>query len=53
MILAELVGNAIISHHSSRGLQDFFTPEGEAKSDYLERVVKKEIKEYDTIKQRF
>ncbi|WP_258379350.1 CRISPR-associated endonuclease Cas3'' [Enterococcus plantarum] len=34
-ILAELVGNAIISHHSSRGLQDFFPPEGEATSDYL------------------
>ncbi|WP_317914421.1 CRISPR-associated helicase Cas3' [Carnobacterium maltaromaticum] len=53
LIFAELVGNAIISHHSSRGLQDFITPVGEAKSDYLERVVKKEIEEYDTIKKRF
>jgi CRISPR-associated endonuclease/helicase Cas3 len=53
LILAELVGNAIISHHSSRGLQDFFSPEGEAKSDYLVRVAEKEIDEYDQIKKRF
>ncbi|MGY3779480.1 CRISPR-associated helicase/endonuclease Cas3 [Isobaculum melis] len=53
LILAELVGNAIISHHSSRGLQDFFVPEGEAKSDYLDRVQEKEVEEYDIIKNRF
>jgi CRISPR-associated endonuclease/helicase Cas3 len=53
LILAELVGNAIISHHSSRGLQDFFSPEGEAKSDYLVRVAEKEIEEYDQIRKRF
>ncbi|OJG92130.1 CRISPR-associated helicase cas3 [Enterococcus silesiacus] len=52
-ILAELVGNAIISHHSSRGLQDFFTPEGEATSDYLRRVDEIEVVEYELIKGRF
>lgn len=52
LILAELVGNAIISHHSSRGLQDFFSLK-EAKSDYLARVVEKEIKDFGQIKQRF
>ncbi|MFC0232694.1 CRISPR-associated helicase Cas3' [Vagococcus entomophilus] len=53
LILAELIGNAIISHHSSQGLQDFITPVGEAKSVYLNRVEKKEIEEYDEIKKRF
>ncbi|MBP2100602.1 CRISPR-associated helicase/endonuclease Cas3 [Enterococcus rivorum] len=53
LILAELVGNAIISHHSSRGLQDFFTPEGEAKSDYLRRVEEIDILEYEAIQKRF
>ncbi len=53
MILAEVVGDAIISHHSSQGLQDFLPPEGEAKSDYLERVALKEIEEYDAIKRHF
>ncbi|EOH96447.1 CRISPR-associated helicase cas3 [Enterococcus moraviensis ATCC BAA-383] len=52
-ILAELVGNAIISHHSSRGLQDFFTPEGEANSDYLRRVDEIEVVDYEQIKSRF
>lgn len=52
-ILAELVGNAIISHHSSRGLQDFFTPEGEASSDYLRRVSEIEVVDYELIKTRF
>ncbi|WP_207695819.1 CRISPR-associated helicase cas3 [Enterococcus sp. DIV0212c] len=52
-ILAELVGNAIISHHSSRGLQDFFTPEGEATSDYLRRVAEIEVVDYEQIKTRF
>lgn len=53
LILAELVGNAIISHHSSRGLQDFFTLEDEAKSDYLRRVEEIEVLEYEIIKNRF
>ncbi|MEI5993516.1 CRISPR-associated helicase/endonuclease Cas3 [Candidatus Enterococcus mansonii] len=52
-IFAELVGNAIISHHSSRGLQDFFTPEGEATSDYLRRVAEIEVVDYEQIKLRF
>ncbi|MGM0218582.1 CRISPR-associated helicase Cas3' [Enterococcus sp. AZ126] len=52
-ILAELVGNAIISHHSSRGLQDFFTAEGEATSDYLRRVDEIEVVDYEQIKSRF
>ena len=52
-ILAELVGNAIISHHSSRGLQDFFTAEGEATSDYLRRVAEIEVVDYEQIKSRF
>ncbi|WP_348921752.1 CRISPR-associated helicase Cas3' [Enterococcus rotai] len=52
-ILAELVGNAIISHHSSRGLQDFFPPEGEATSDYLRRVDEIEVVDYEQIKRRF
>ncbi|WP_242590142.1 CRISPR-associated endonuclease cas3-hd [Enterococcus sp. DIV0840] len=52
-ILAELVGNAIISHHSSRGLQDFLTPEGEATSDYLRRVAEIDVVDYERIKTRF
>lgn len=52
-MLAELVGNGIISHHSSRGLQDFFTPEGEAISDYLRRVDDIEVVDYEQIKTRF
>ncbi|MCA5012216.1 MULTISPECIES: CRISPR-associated helicase Cas3' [unclassified Enterococcus] len=51
-ILAELIGNAIISHHSSNGLQDFYKPE-EMRSVYLERVIDKDITEYEQMKARF
>lgn len=42
-LIAEIVGNVIISHHS--GLQDFLGPE--LSSDYLRRVGEKELLEYD------
>lgn len=48
-ILAEIVGNAIISHHSY--LQDFITPTLESK--YLYRVRDKEISEFDLSKDCF
>lgn len=50
-ILAEVVGNAIISHHSY--LHDFLNPNLE--SDYLRRVQKTEfeLKEFDRSKQCF
>lgn len=49
VVLAEIVGNAIISHHSY--LKDFFGPELE--SDYLKRVIEKELEEYEQSKQTF
>lgn len=48
-IVAEVVGNAIISHHSY--LQDFLNPELE--SNYLKRVEDKELKEFTKTKQTF
>ncbi|KZO00171.1 CRISPR-associated helicase/endonuclease Cas3 [Pseudobacillus badius] len=48
-ILAEIVGNAIISHHSY--LQDFLSPALE--SDYLRRVRDKELTEFSQVKQVF
>lgn len=48
-IVAEIVGNAIISHHSY--LQDFLNTELE--SDYLKRVRDKKLVEYETAKQYF
>lgn len=48
-LLAEIVGNAVISHHSY--LHDYLNPE--LSSDYLRRVRDKEVKEYEEIKQRF
>jgi CRISPR-associated endonuclease/helicase Cas3 len=48
-ILAEIVGNAIISHHSY--LQDFLNPELE--SNYLKRVRDKELIEFEGTKQFF
>lgn len=48
-IVAEVVGNAIISHHSY--LHDFFTPELDSK--YLTRVRDKEIPEYDHMVENF
>ncbi|WP_110926330.1 CRISPR-associated helicase Cas3' [Bacillus massiliglaciei] len=49
IILSEIVGNAIISHHSY--LQDFLGPNLE--SNYLRRVENKELKEYEQTKQYF
>lgn len=46
-IIAEIVGNAIISHHSY--LQDFLNPDLE--SNYLNRVRDKELVEFDRTKQ--
>lgn len=48
-ILAEIVGNAIISHHSY--LQDFLNPDLE--SNYLLRVRDKELAEFEWSIQRF
>ena len=48
-IIAEIVGNAIISHHSY--LQDFFNPDLE--SNYLNRVRDKELTEFDMSQQKF
>jgi len=44
-LVAEVVGNAIISHHSY--LHDFLNPE--LKSDYLRRVKEKEAKELENL----
>ncbi|MFC4620181.1 CRISPR-associated helicase Cas3' [Camelliibacillus cellulosilyticus] len=48
-IIAEIIGNVIISHHS--GLQDFLTPDLD--SDYLKRVNEKNIEKFEEIKTRF
>lgn len=48
-IVAEIVGNAVISHHSY--LQDFLNPELE--SSYLKRVQDKELTEFERTKQFF
>lgn len=48
-LLAEIVGNAIISHHSN--LQDYLSPE--IKSDYLRRVHDTDLPEYDLAVERF
>jgi len=48
-IVAEIVGNAIISHHSN--LQDFLNPDLE--SNYLKRVRDKELPEFDSSKETF
>jgi CRISPR-associated endonuclease/helicase Cas3 len=48
-LAAEVVGNAIISHHSY--LQDFLSPDLD--SNYLKRVQDKELTEYSTAKQNF
>lgn len=42
-LLAEIVGNAIISHHSN--LQDYISPTIE--SNFLKRVLEKELAEYE------
>jgi CRISPR-associated endonuclease/helicase Cas3 len=49
VILSEVVGNAIISHHAY--LQDFLNPDLE--SNYLNRVRDKELAEFDMTKQSF
>ncbi|MFZ7101872.1 MAG: CRISPR-associated helicase Cas3' [Peptococcaceae bacterium] len=48
-LLAEIVGNAIISHHAN--LQDYISPAIE--SDYLKRVQDKEFPRYETVTERF
>jgi CRISPR-associated endonuclease/helicase Cas3 len=48
-LAAEIVGNAIISHHSY--LQDFFNPELE--SNYLKRVRDKELTDFEKTKENF
>lgn len=48
-VLAEVVGNAIISHHSY--LQHFLNPE--LKSPYLKRVRQDQLEGYETSKQAF
>ncbi|GJM84062.1 CRISPR-associated helicase/endonuclease Cas3 [Paenibacillus sp. HMSSN-139] len=48
-LLAEIVGNAIISHHSN--LQDYLSPDIE--SDYLRRVQDKTFPEYELAIDRF
>ncbi len=48
-LLAEIVGNAVISHHAN--LQDYISPSSE--SDYLRRVRDKELPEFETIIDRF
>nr|WP_295971216.1 CRISPR-associated helicase Cas3' [uncultured Bacillus sp.] len=48
-LVAEVVGNAVISHHSY--LRDFLSPNSE--SEYLKRVQDKELKEFDMSKQAF
>lgn len=48
-LLAEIVGNAIISHHSN--LQDYLSPAIE--SDYLRRVQLKDLPEYEQAIDRF
>jgi len=48
-LLAEIVGNAIISHHSN--LQDYLSPE--IKSDYLSRVQNTQLPEYELAVERF
>jgi len=48
-ILAEVVGNAIISHHSY--LQDYLSPMLE--SNFIKRVEEKELKNYEIAKHNF
>ncbi|WP_068782724.1 CRISPR-associated helicase/endonuclease Cas3 [Paenibacillus phocaensis] len=48
-LLAEIVGNAILSHHSN--LQDYLSPE--IKSDYLRRVQDTNLPEYELAVERF
>ncbi|MGG1880686.1 CRISPR-associated helicase Cas3' [Paenibacillus cisolokensis] len=48
-LLAEIVGNAIISHHSN--LQDYLSPE--IKSDYLRRVQDTKLPGYELAVERF
>lgn len=48
-LLAEIASNAIISHHSD--LKDYLSTERE--SPFLSRVLKKEIPNYELVKERF
>ncbi|WP_430611094.1 CRISPR-associated helicase Cas3' [Enterococcus sp. DIV0876] len=53
LLLAELIANAIISHHRGKGLTNFLSPENEAKSDFLLRLQKEDIPSYADVKQLF
>ncbi|WEG12329.1 CRISPR-associated helicase Cas3' [Pullulanibacillus sp. KACC 23026] len=48
-LIAEIIGNVIISHHS--GLQDFLNPQLE--SDYLKRVSEKIIEDFQPLTKKF
>ncbi|MCM3713998.1 CRISPR-associated helicase Cas3' [Alkalihalobacillus oceani] len=48
-LLAEIVGNAIISHHAN--LQDYISPKIE--SDFLKRIKEKNLPEYELAVERF
>lgn len=48
-LLAEIVGNAIISHHGN--LHDYISPSIE--SDFLRRVKEKDLLEYEIVVERF
>ncbi|WP_238544844.1 CRISPR-associated helicase Cas3' [Geomicrobium sp. JCM 19037] len=48
-LLVEIVGNAIISHHGN--LHDYVTPEYE--SQFLKRITKETLPQYEQVKQRF
>ncbi|WP_067843767.1 CRISPR-associated helicase/endonuclease Cas3 [Amphibacillus sediminis] len=48
-LLAEIVGNAIISHHAN--LHDYISPKSE--SDFLKRIKEKSLPEYELAVERF
>lgn len=60
-LLSEIIGNAIISHHSGGGLNDFIDPEDTSSPEkdvptwtpYIRRVESKEIDNYQQIKEAF
>ncbi|MGY3750380.1 CRISPR-associated helicase Cas3' [Vagococcus acidifermentans] len=49
-MIAEMVGNVIISHHG--GLNDYITPVS-LETPYYRRVYEKELQEFERLKQRF
>ena len=52
ILIAEIIGNAIISHHSSQGLLDMLDPKS-LQSDYLRRVETKDIDEFEAVSLHF